>query len=65
MTANMNMISKLIIDCTNELNIDRKIEMLYHINSMLPKQHQLKIPSLITDDYIDIALNKIEEKISY
>jgi hypothetical protein len=35
--------------------------MLYHINSILAKQHQLKIPSLITNAYINTALYRIEE----
>jgi len=52
---------KLMEECKGELNIDRKIEMLYAINSMLPKSQQLKIPSLITNDYVYHALNRIEE----
>lgn len=52
---------KLVEECKGELNIDRKIEMLYAINSMLPKSQQLKIPSLITNDYVYQALYRIEE----
>jgi hypothetical protein len=52
---------KMVEECKNELNIDRKIELLYSINSMLPKSQQLKIPSLITNDYVYQALYKIEE----
>jgi hypothetical protein len=41
-----------------------KIETLYKINSMLPKPLQLKkIPSLLTDDYIDNLLYKIEQNL--
>jgi len=54
-------VMKLVEECKGELNIDRKIEMLYAINSMLPKSQQLKIPSLITNDYVYHALNRIEE----
>lgn len=43
---------RMIEECKSESNIDRKIEMLYAINSMLPKSQQLKIPSLITNDYV-------------
>ncbi len=53
-------ISKLIESCREEQNIDKKVEILYRINSMLPKVHRLKIPSLVTDDYIEAALYKIE-----
>lgn len=51
----------MIEECKSELNIDRKIEILYAINSMLPKSQQLKIPSLITKDYVHIALYRIED----
>jgi predicted DNA-binding protein (UPF0278 family) len=54
-------VMKLVEECKGELNIDRKIEMLYAINSMLPKSQQLKIPSLITNDYVYHALYRIEE----
>jgi hypothetical protein len=54
-------ITDLIEECKREPDIDRRIEMLYAINSMLPKSQQLKIPSLITNDYIRHAISKIEE----
>ena len=56
-------ILKMIEECKNELNIDKKIEILYKINSMLPASEQLKIPSLITNDYVSHVLYKIEEKL--
>ena len=57
-----HIITQLIEDCNNEYNLDRRIEMLYHINSILAKQHQqIKIPSLITNAYINTALYRIEE----
>jgi hypothetical protein len=37
-------ISKLIESCREEQDIDKKVEILYRINSMLPKVHRLKIP---------------------
>jgi hypothetical protein len=56
-----HIISQLIEACNNEHNLDKRIEMLYHINSILLKRHQLKIPSLITNAYINTALYRIEE----
>lgn len=56
-------ILKMIEECKNELNIDKEIEILYNINSMLPTSEQLKIPSLITNDYVSHALYTIEEKL--
>jgi hypothetical protein len=57
------MISKLVEDCYNELDIDKKVQILYKINSLLPKTCCIDIPSLITDVYIGTALYRIEENI--
>ena len=54
---------QLVEDCYNESDIDKKIQILYKINSLLPKSYCINIPSLITDDYIDTALYRIEENI--
>jgi hypothetical protein len=54
-------IMRLLEECKSEPDLDRKIQMLYAINSMLPKSQRLKIPSLITNDYVYQALYRIEE----
>jgi len=56
-----NIITQLIKNCNEEYNIDKRMEILYHINSILAKQHQLKIPSLVINAYIDTALFRIGE----
>jgi hypothetical protein len=56
-------IAKLIEDCYEKEDIDKKVQILYKINSLLPKSCRINIPSLITNDYIDTALYKIEENI--
>jgi hypothetical protein len=56
-----SIISKLIESCRDEQDIDKKIETLYRINSMLPKSQKLKIPSLLTDDYVETSLYNIEQ----
>ncbi|MFL6357870.1 MAG: hypothetical protein ACJ72V_00825 [Nitrososphaeraceae archaeon] len=53
-------IAKLIQDCYEEENMDKKAQTLY---SLLPKTCRIDIPSLITNDYIDTALYRIEEKV--
>jgi len=62
-THNHATIAKLVEDCYDEVDIDKKIQILYKINSLLPKTCCIKIPSLITDDYIDTALYRIEDNI--
>ena len=54
-------ISKLIEECNNESDIDKKSQLFYRINSILPSSYQVSIPSLITDDYIDTTLYRIQQ----
>jgi predicted DNA-binding protein (UPF0278 family) len=58
-----NFISKLIEECNNEPDIDKKIQLFYKINSMLPEKYQPNVSSLITDDYIDTMLYRIHQTI--
>jgi hypothetical protein len=44
-----NTLSKLIEECNNESDIDKKIQLFYNINSMLPLSYQVNIPSLLTE----------------
>jgi hypothetical protein len=57
-------ISELTKECSNESDINKKVYLFYKINSVLPGPYQVNnIPSLITDDYIDIALYRIHQNI--
>jgi predicted DNA-binding protein (UPF0278 family) len=58
-----NIISKLIEECNNEPDIDKKVQLFYKVNSMLPEKYQPHVPSLITDDYIDTMLYRIHQTI--
>jgi hypothetical protein len=60
---NYAIIAKLIEYCYEEQDIDKKVETLFKINSLLPEIDRIKIPSLITNDYIDTALYRVEENI--
>jgi predicted DNA-binding protein (UPF0278 family) len=57
-------VTKLIEDCYNEPDIDKKVQILCKINSLLPRSYCIDIPSLITDDYVDTALYRIERNIN-
>lgn len=59
---NSGIIAKLVEDCYEEEDIDKKVQILYKINSLLPKTCRIIIPSLITKDYLNAALNRIEAK---
>jgi ATP/maltotriose-dependent transcriptional regulator MalT len=51
----------LLKKCRYEDNIDKRIEMLNRINSMLPQSKRVRSPSLLMHDYINRALDRIEE----
>jgi len=52
----------LIDACRSEPNLDRQVAVLCRINQGLPEPLQLKMPSLLTDDYVIRALDIIEAK---
>jgi len=49
--------------CLDSEDIDKRVEMLERINRLLPKENMIKLPSLITNDYIDKALYLLEERL--
>jgi hypothetical protein len=57
---NYAIITKLVEACYEEEDMDKKVQILYKINSLLSEIQRIKIPSLITNDYIDTALYRIE-----
>jgi hypothetical protein len=56
-----HLLSILIQQCRYEMDVDKQFALLQKINSLLPKTSRLSMPSLITDDYIRTALDKIDE----
>ena len=59
----LNQITSLITKCRYQRDVDKQILILNAINFSLPKSLQLKIPSLITNDYVGRALDLIEDRI--
>jgi hypothetical protein len=57
---NFNIILGYMDECNREQNIDKKIQLLKFINTILPKEIQISIPSLITDDYVEFGLYNLE-----
>lgn len=55
------MLSKLILQCVYEEDMNVKLTLLYKINSILPKKYRIKLPLYVTNDYIDQILMKIKE----
>jgi hypothetical protein len=61
MTHKIPIIEKLIKKCIYEENTNSKIKLFFKINSLLPKESKIHIPSFITNDYINKTLYKLEE----
>jgi len=53
----------LVSECVNEDDIDRQLQILLKINTILPGSKRLGIPSLVTRDYIRKVLLEIKEEI--
>ena len=50
-----------IRECRYEMDVDKQISMLNEINSYLPGKKRIRLPSLMTNDYVARALDIIEE----
>ena len=59
-----NNVKNMIKRCIYEENINKKIKLFFKINSLLPKESKIHIPSFITNDYINKVLYKLDEKLT-
>jgi len=60
---NLDLIS-LIKRCRETEDMNIRIGILQSINRLLPTGYEIKMPSFITDDYIDKVLYALEDKIT-
>lgn len=51
----------LVRRCRYEISLDNQVTMLVEINKTLPAKNRIRLPSLITNDYVARALDVIEE----
>jgi hypothetical protein len=63
MKQNTKYTTSLVDKCREEYEIRQGISMLEFINSLLPKEKKLKIPSLITNTCIDNLLSALEARL--
>ena len=56
-------ITSLIAKCRYQGDVDKQIRILRVIDSALPKSLQVKMPLLLTNDYVSKALGIIEDRI--
>jgi hypothetical protein len=50
--------------CRSESNLDIQVALLFQINEKLPEELHIKLPSLLTNDYVLRALDIIEDKLT-
>lgn len=60
----MESLNELLFDYVNEEDVDKQFDILLKINAILPESERLKIPSLVTRDYIRKVLMEIKEGIT-
>ncbi|HEX7034020.1 MAG TPA: hypothetical protein VF172_13560 [Nitrososphaera sp.] len=53
----------VLSEYVSEDDIDRQYQILLKINTLLPESERLRIPSLVTRDYIRKVLLEIQESI--
>jgi len=64
MQKNSKQLINLINICREEKDIGKRWQILKYINSLVPLQLCVSIPSIISHDCIDQILSAMEEKIS-
>ena len=61
MIYNSRNLKNLIKKCIYEENTDKKTKLFFKINSVLPEESKIHMPSFITNDFINKMLYKLEE----
>jgi hypothetical protein len=55
---------ELVQTCMETPDIDQRVEILQHINRLLPVESRIKLPTYITNDYINKTLDFLEERLN-
>ena len=54
---------ELVQTCIETADIDQRVEILQRINRLLPVENMIKLPTFITNDYINRTLDLLEERL--
>ena len=55
---------ELIQSCIDTSDIDQRVEISERINRLLPVESRIKLPTFITNDYINKTLDLLEERLN-
>ncbi|MEO9320260.1 MAG: hypothetical protein ABI361_06270 [Nitrososphaera sp.] len=61
---NADLLLALIYKCRSEPYLEERIKKLKELNAGLPTRKRLEIPSLITPDYVNRALDILDDVLS-
>jgi hypothetical protein len=61
MQMQLESIPRYVSMIREETNIDEQVRLLEELNTLLPEERRLLVPSLITNDYVSRAVDIIEE----
>lgn len=61
---NYRSLRRLIEECRDETDVDKKIAIFQEINCIVPARYKIRLPSLITTHYVDRVIGTIEEVVS-
>ena len=56
-------LAKIIAECIESREIDKRIELLEEINAMLSPEARIELPALLTNNYLDKKLYLLEEQL--
>jgi hypothetical protein len=54
-------LDELINECIENRDIVKRIELLHHLNRLLPTEYKIEMPSFITNSVIDNKLYLLQE----
>lgn len=56
---------ELVQTCIETADIDQRVEILQRINHLLPVESRIKLPTFITNDYINKTLDLLDERLNF
>lgn len=55
---------ELVQTCIETADFDQRVEILQRINRLLPVESRIKLPTFVTNDYINKTLDLLEERLN-
>lgn len=56
---------ELVQTCIETADFDQRVEILQRINRLLPVESRIKLPTFITNDYINKTLDLLDERLNF